>query len=248
MAALAWRVPLSLDPLIAEAKRRARQRRFLVAVAVFLVAAAGSAAALVVSNSSDLRSLQAALAPSVLEAPHNNLVGGTHGHFSILVGLTNGAGKPVSLERVHAVLDARSTLRQYATQFVLYKRPVCSGMVRPGICVPDYGFGASTSGARRHTPLRVAPGHEALVQLTFGFATCTSRALLESVSIREFTVVYGLPNGTRIDQHPRLPLGQPAALSFAPATTIRAVPAHPGQPASPRIHTVAWVTTNPCHN
>lgn len=248
MTAQARQLPLSLDPLIAEAKGRARRRRSLVAVAVFLVTVAGSAAALVVSNSSDVRSLQAALAPSVLAAPHNNLVGGTRGHFSILLGLTNGAGKPVTLERVHAVLDARSTLRQYATQFALYKRPVCSGMVRPGICVPDYGLSASTTGARRAAPLRVAPGREALAQLTFRFATCTSRALLESVSIRELTVVYGLPNGTRIDQHPRLPLDQPAALTFAPATTVRAVPAHPGQLASPRLHTVAWVTTNLCRD
>jgi len=36
MAAHPWRLPFELDPLIAEAKRRARQRRFLV-VAVLLV-------------------------------------------------------------------------------------------------------------------------------------------------------------------------------------------------------------------
>src|SRR5213082_884249 len=120
MTAHAWRLPLSLDPLIAEAKRRARQRRLLVAVVVFLVAAAGAGAVTTLFGSSDVRSLQAALAPSVFAAPNNNLVGGVRGKFSIVLGLTNGAHEPVSLEQVRAVLTARSSLRQFATTFRLY--------------------------------------------------------------------------------------------------------------------------------
>lgn len=47
MTARAPRLPLSLDPLIAEAKQRARRRRFLIAaVALLVVGAAGAAVAL----------------------------------------------------------------------------------------------------------------------------------------------------------------------------------------------------------
>jgi hypothetical protein len=46
------RLPVSLDQLIAEAKRRARQRRVLVATAVVLVAGGGAGAAILGSSSS----------------------------------------------------------------------------------------------------------------------------------------------------------------------------------------------------
>jgi len=252
MTAHVPRLPLSLDPLIAEAKRRAKQRRFLVAVAVMLVAAAGTVAALSALSSSGVRSLQAALAPSVLAAPHNNLVGGKRGHFSIVIGLTNGAREPISLERVSAVLTARSSLRQFATDFRLYKGPVCalapapSPAPEPGLCFPLPYYTLPPHGAKQPSPLHMAPGHEALAQLSFRFAGCMRRAMLESVSIQKITVVYGLRNGTRIYQHPRLPLPQPASTVFG-RSTISAYPALPGQPASPRLHTVAWVTTNRCH-
>jgi hypothetical protein len=244
------RFPFALDPLIAEAKRRARQRRFLVAVAVFVVVAAGSAAALIASSSSDVMPLRAALAPSVLEAPHNNREGdGRRGHFSIVVGLTNGAREPVSLERVRAVVNARSSLKQFASSFRLYRPPVCPRAPKggtPGLCIPSNGFTLPPNGARPPAPLRVAPGHEALVQLSFRFAGCMKRAMLESVSMQKFTVVYRLPNGARIYQHPGLPLPRPAATAFG-RSSISASPALPGQPASPRLHTIAWVTTNRCH-
>ena len=250
MTVHALRLPLLLNPLIAEAKRRAR-RRFVIAVAVFLVTAAGTVATLVASSSSDGRSLQDALVPSVLGAPHNNREGGTRGNFSIVLGLTNGARAPVSLERVHAVVNARSSLRQFATSFRLYKGPPCTLTMAPsgspGHCSPYPGFPLRPNGGRQPVPLRVAPGREALAQLSFRFAGCMRRAMLESVSIQTMTVVYGLPNGTRIYQHPQLPLAQPVGGTAFGRSTVIAVAAQPGQPASRRLHTVAWVTTNPCH-
>lgn len=229
-----------------EAKRRARQRKVFVAVAGVALAAAGAATVIVASASSGVRPLQAALEPSLFSGPDQPGVGkGKPARFGITVSLTNGSSEPLILEHVRAVLTARSSQRQIAAQFVLYKRPVCPEMTRPGLCIPDFGLGVPQNGAKRPSPLHVAPGREALVQLTFRFATCTSRALLESVSIQKFTVVYRLPNGTRVYQHPRVPLFQPSGTAFGPLTTS-AMPSIPGQPASRRLHTVGWVTTNPC--
>lgn len=249
----AWQGPLSLDQLIAEAKRRARQRRFLVAVAVFLIAAAGAGAALVASSSSGVTPLQAALEPAVIERPAEHMVGpGKPARFSIVVGLTNGSREPVTLEGVRAALAARSRLRQIATRFKPYNYRawvVCPGIHgMPGLCIPPGQFRSRLAphGARSPSSLRVVPGREALVQLTFRNRTCTIRAMKESMSIQKIAFVYRLPDGTRIYQYPRLPLSVPAVTVFRPLTTS-AMPAIEGQPASSRKHTVGWFTTNPCH-
>jgi hypothetical protein len=219
----------------------------------FLIAAAGAGAALVASTSSGARPLQAALEPAVIEAPAEHTVGpGKPARFGIVIGLTNGSRQPVTLEGVRAALTARSRLRQIATRFKPYNYKswvVCPGNTgMPGLCIPPGQFGSSLApdGAKPPSPLRVLPGREALVQLTFQNRTCTIRPMKESVSIRKITFVYRLPNGTRIYQHPRLPLSVPAVTVFRPLTTA-AMPAHPGEPASRRAHTVGWVTTNPCH-
>lgn len=93
------RVPFSLDPLIAEAKRRARQRRVLAAVAVLLVGS-GAGAAIVASSAPGVataRPLQSALVASVIgkpEQPGQLRLDGTRVYsprFGIAVILRNGA-------------------------------------------------------------------------------------------------------------------------------------------------------------
>jgi len=253
MSAHPLRLPFALHPLIADAKRRARRRRVLVAVAVVLVAGGGVGAA-IIASSSGVRPLEAAFAPSVAARPEQHTVGeGKPARFSIVVGLTNGSREPVSLERVRAVVTARSALRQIATRFALYTPkifacPSPAGSL-PGSCLPpgpQLGFSIAPHGAPRPSPLRVAPGQEALVQLTFQNRTCTIRTMKESMAMQTIAVVYGLPNGHRIYQHPPLPIPQLASTGRG-HLTISAMPAIPGQPASRREHTVGWFTTNPCN-
>jgi hypothetical protein len=247
-------LPFALDRLIAEARRRARQRRVLIVAAVVLVVGGGVGAAIIAASSSSELPSRAAFAPSVLSLPDEHTVGaGKPARFSIVVGLINGSREPVSLRRVRAVVTARSALRQIATRFALYTPKIfacprpAGGL--PGICVPpgpQLGFSIAPHGAPRPSPLRVAPGREALVQLTFQNRSCTIRAMKESFSMQTIAVVYGLSNGSRIYQHPRLPLSQPATTDHG-KLALSAMPAIPGQPASRREHTVGWFTTNPCN-
>jgi hypothetical protein len=74
------RLPFSLDPLIAEAKRRARQRRLLVAVLAVLVAGAalGTTLALRPPRGSSGASVRAAVAPRL---PSLLVNGGPHGAY-----------------------------------------------------------------------------------------------------------------------------------------------------------------------
>jgi hypothetical protein len=253
MTAHPLRLPFTLDPLIAEARRRARQRWVLIAAAAVLVVGGGTGAAIIASSSSGELPSQAAFAPSVLSPPAEHTVGvGKPARFSIVVGLINGSREPVSLRRVRAVVTARSALRQIATRFALYTPkifacPAPAGSL-PGTCIPpgpQLGFSIAPHGALRPSPLRVAPSREALVQLTFQNRSCTIRAMKESMSLQTIAVVYGLSNGSRIYQHPPLPLPRPAGAGFG-QLTISATPAIPGQPAGRREHTVGWFTTNPC--
>ena len=213
------RLPLSLDPLIAEAKRRARQRRFRVAVAALLVAAAGAGAGIVAFSSYSsyvaTRPIQAAAGASVtgLFQPTKLLQGGRRipsPYFGITVFLRNGSAEPVTLEGVRAVLSGRAALRQIGTKFSLFMPEVCP----PGsFCQINMDVGGADAhrpfGAERFSPLSVPPGHTAQGQLNFRIAACTGRSLQEAVSIRKITVVYRLPDGTQIHQHPRLRVGFP---------------------------------------
>lgn len=207
------RLPASLDPLIAEAKRRARQRRVLVAVTGVVVVGVGIGAAFVASGSSNGASrLGPSNAVAVepvggnIEQPNGpNPPGADPGVFSPRFGIgvvvANGSKEPIILERVDAVLHSWSPLGQIGARFKHWKPPTC---VSPtGLPCTTFPITAERPiSAERPTPLRVAPGHEALVQLNFRLLTCTRREAQEPISLLKLAVFYRLPNGTQIQQDP----------------------------------------------
>jgi hypothetical protein len=229
------RLPFSLDPLIAEAKRRARQRRALVAVAVLLVA--GGAAAFVASSSPGVatgpRPIESAVVASVIgnpEQPGQLRLDGTRIYsprFGIAVILRNGSRGPVTLERVRAVLRAHWSVGQIGARFKSWKQAKS--------CVQGFVIGCSTRpiAAERPSPMRVAPGDQVLAQLNFRFLTCSRREAQAALSAKEITVVYRLPDGTQIRQHAPFMLG-----NFEPGRF-----SHPRSPSNK----FGRIATRPCH-
>lgn len=216
MTAQAPRLPLSLEPLIAEAKHRARQRRALLAVlAVLLVAAAaGAGASFITSGSSGVavgpRPVQAAFEPPMLgqvEQP-NGPVGVFAPRFGIALIVENGSSTPVTLESVRAVLGAPTgphvPVGQIGTRFKPLKqpKPLRCAAGRPCTIGMDIPPGAERPiAAERPTPLRLATGHRAVVQLNARFLACSRRQAKEVVSIQRLTFAYRLTDGTRITQY-----------------------------------------------
>jgi hypothetical protein len=239
------RLPATLDPLIAEAKQRAKQRRFLFAVALALVVG-GSAAAIIASRpavatgprptgsavvASDFgMSLVQARGPVGVFAPR----------FGIAVVVGNGSAEPVVLERVRMTLGARhSPVEQIGTRFTPWKNA-------KGCATGDFPICATRPiEARRPSPLRLAPGHQALVQLNFRLLTCTLRPIPEALSLEKITAVYRLPDGTQIDQQPPLLAG------YGYPTRVRGLGSLPNNQAfAPLggITTFGKVTTRACNH
>ena len=113
MTAHAPRLPVSLEPLIGEAKRRMRRRRFLVAVAAVALAAAGVGAALALRGAfvtatakrqSPIRVILTAKnhQPRVSNSPHK--------HWWYSVKVTTAAGKPVAGTLHLQILSGRTPL------------------------------------------------------------------------------------------------------------------------------------------
>jgi hypothetical protein len=244
MAMHPLRLPFALDPVIAEAKR-ARQRRLLIAVAIVLVVG-GVGAAVIASNSSAVatgpRPTRSAFVASEfgqsLVQP-SGPVGVFAPRFGISVVVGNGSAQPVTLERVRAVLSARhSPVDQIGTRFTPWKQagscargdfPVCA--VRP-------------IAAQHPSPLRLAPGHQALVQLNFRLLTCTPRQVQETLSLEKLTAIYRLPNGTQIRQNP------PVLSGYGYPALVRRLHSLPkNQAFAPLGGVTAFgkVTTRPCH-
>jgi len=234
-----------LDPLIAEAKQHAERRRFLFAVALALVAG-GSAAAIIAWRpvvalgpgptgsavvASDFgMSLVQARGPVGVFAPR----------FGIGVVVGNRSAEPVVLERVRMTLGARhSPVDQIGTRFTAWKDA-------KGCATGDFPICATRpTEAGRASPLRLAPGHQALVQLNFRLLTCTSRPMPESLSLEKITAVYRLPDGTEVDQQPPLLAG------FGYPTRMRRLGSLPkNQAFAPfgGITTIGKVTTRACNH
>jgi hypothetical protein len=236
MAVHAARLHFSLDPLIAEAKRRARQRRVLVAVVVLLVAAAGAGAAIVASSSPGVtpgqRPIQAAIVASVIGPPEqpSQLRDGTRifsPRFGIAVVLGNGSREPVTLERVRAVLNAHWPVGQIGARFKLWKHAES--------CVQSFVVACTARpiAAARPSPLRVPPGHQVLAQLNFRFLACSRREAQAVLSVQKITVVYRLRNGNQIRQH------APFVLGYAFPARVRRPRSLPNK--------FGRIATRPCH-
>jgi hypothetical protein len=220
MSTQAPRLPFSLDPLVAEAKRRMRRRRLLIAVVAMLLLGGGGAAGVILASGSAYvatRPIGAALVKSRIVG-----AGGVpyHGHrvlvqigvptivnvvpgatFAIAVIVTNKTAAPITLEGAEAPLSHRSPLRQIGTRLAAYTPFVCP----PGASCPFIDpIGQPPYGAERPVPLTVAPGHTALAQLNLQFRNC-SPATGAAQTTRRITVVYRTPDGTTV--HQRLGLG-----------------------------------------
>ena len=109
--------------------------------------------------------------------------------------LTNEAAQPLTLVAVRTVFPRDSVIRQLS---VAYEAgPFCEPGMGGGRCGPREGGRNGTLGP---SPLQVAPGNSAIVQLNFRFLGCpqASNASLQNVS--RIALTYREPNGTIIHQ------------------------------------------------
>lgn len=206
---------------ISATRRLASQHRVLLAVAVLVVGGGGAAGGILAWGSSGssyvaTRPIRAALVKSPLVG-----AGETHGRalvqlgvptilryvpgatFAIAVIVTNRAAAPITLQGAVAVPPRHSPLRQIGTRLIAFKPFVCP----PGSLCPFHDpIGPGPYGVpARPLPLSVAPGHEAIAQLHFRFASCWSKSLRVRAMPRRVTVAYRTPSGALI--HELLPLG-----------------------------------------
>lgn len=206
----AWR-PFALHPLMAEAKRRMRQRRLLVA-ALLAVLAGGALGGSFALHSTSRFVAKQPLGSAFAKGPSAESGGrpawGLDGFdelrfipsapFKIGIVLTNEASQPVTLTDVRAVFPHDSVIRQLGTALVPVNLHSCT---TPSCPAPPGGISQPRSnGALRPTALRLAPGEAAGVQLNFRFVGCPQarHGSLENVSGVE--VSYRNPAGTIIRQ------------------------------------------------
>ena len=242
MTVLVRRLPFSLDPSTAEARRRARRRRVLVAAAVVAVTAGGAGAAIVATSSPAVatgpRPIQAAIGASFFGAPVQPGQARVDApriyspRFGVPVVVGNGSREPVILESVRVALSAHFPVAQIGARFTPWSRARdCWGAGLGSVCA------TRPIAAERPAPLRLAPGHEVLVQLNIRLLTCTRRQTHEPVSVQEITAVYRLPDGTPIQQHP-------TAISGYSSPFLRP----DSVPANLVAGPVAVIMTRPCHH
>ncbi len=266
------RLPLSLDPLTGEAKRRARQRRVLLALTAVLVVGGGAAAAIAAWDSPGPDFVPTRPASSAVQASladvhqMTRLVPGIRHvplpYFGVLVSLRNASGESIILERVRLDLTAGSPLQQIGTRWLLFAPEVCTrqmiscpinwALVEPGTArryAADLVSGTTRPyGAESPSPLRVPPGHTAVAQLNF-FVPCTVRSRREAVlAAKSTTIVYALPNGARILQHAPPPAQHTARHFGAIVNSAGAAKAWTGAlPGSPLTGAIGEVATHACH-
>jgi hypothetical protein len=257
MTTHAFRLRFALDPLIAEAKLRARRRRVLFVVALVFATAAGAAAMIASSRSPGpafvpTRPSSAAVQASVADFHQSTQLAprGPIPYFGVRVSVRNASGKPITLERIRLDLSARSRLRQIGTRWGLFAPEVCTQQMIS--CQINWALGEPSTtrpyGVERPAPLRVPPGHTAVTQLNF-FVPCTSRSHQETVSVQKSsTILYSLPNGTEI--HQQAPPRPGHSISHFGAVVGSAAAAKAwtaALPGSPLNGMIGQITTHACH-
>jgi hypothetical protein len=215
-------LPASLDPLVAEAKRRMRQRRLLVALLGLLVVGAtiagwlelGSTPHAVTSHFVATRPVRSAFAgDGSIEAggrPLRGLDGGVKlrfipsAWFEVGILLRNDASHPVTLTDVRAVFPHGSAIQQLGTALAAWHPRPCP----PGASCPAPPGGISQGrnhGALRPNALQVTPGKSARVQLNFRFLGCPQARHSSVQNVSQIDVTYRAATGTVI--HQLVPLG-----------------------------------------
>ena len=243
------RLPSSFDPLIAEAKRRARQRRILVAATAVLVVAGGAVGTVIALTPTAVNTGPLPPRAALVGSETSSLtqptgpIGVFAPRFGILITLGNGSTEPVTLQRVRAVLGTSTgppvAVGQIGARFRLWKPP--SRCVSPTgtPCTEIPPSAPRPIAAEAPTPLRLAPGHAAVAQLNFRLLACSRRQGQDVVSLQQITAVYRLPNGTLIQQHPLVMLGYTYPLRVR---NPRSLPRNQLVPAP-----VGRITTKACH-
>lgn len=215
MTVHAWRRPFALHPLMAEAKRRMRQRRLLVAALVVVLAGGaigGSLALQSTSHSVAKRALGSAFAKGPSAESGGRPAWGLDrfdelrfipsAPFKIGIVLTNEASQPVTLTDVRAVLPHDSVIRQLGTALVPVNLDSCT---TPSCPAPPGGISQPRSnGALRPTALQLAPGQTAGVQLNFRFLACPQARHGSLRNISRIEVSYRNPAGAVVYQRLRL--------------------------------------------
>ncbi len=202
------RVPRSLfsaDPLIAEAKRRMRQRRVLVAVMAALLVVFAVAGAVELRSTSQppaTRHVETAFAtyPQTYAGgdPVESLANGftnlrfiPSAPFYVGIALHNDSSEPMTLVNVRAVLARDSVVRQGRTRLLEF------GNCQPQTCR------APATGAIQPTgsDLTVTPGHAGGAQLQFRFLGCPRARGASVQPVRRIEVTYRDPTGATIRQY-----------------------------------------------
>jgi|SRR5579862_3641276 len=206
MAVDASLLPLSLDPLIADAKRRALRRRFLLILAAAALGGGGTAGAILASASSftPTRPVQSALLSQ--SSSWSGVPFASGRTFSITLLLGNHSGQTITLERASAVLPSQAPFRQIGTRITAYR--ACP---QNASCADPTGVAYVPPTVR---PPDVTPGHLARATLDFQLKSCPA---VSRQPVRTVTVVYRTADGTAVHQR----------LRAWDSVSIRGLPRHP---------------------
>jgi hypothetical protein len=197
-SAQAWRLPARLDSPTRASVRWVRQHWLLATVVALVGAGGGIGASLGLQSTSHFvatRTLQRAFVkqdmteawgrPSTGLDAFAELQFISSARFAIGIAVTNDASQPVTLTDARAILPRDSVLRQLGTGLVAYN-PVCR---TPSCPAPAGPLQQGRYGVIRPSPLQVAPGKGAGIQLNFRFLGCPSarHASLQDVSRIQLT-------------------------------------------------------------
>jgi hypothetical protein len=206
------RLPFSLDPLIREAKERARRRRVMLVVIVLVIAAAVTGTVLVLGAAATSRPASAPFGSIEGSQGAGEVVTGSivhfhpNAHFWVGFGLANLSDRTVIVTNVQAVQPPHSFVHQTGTALLHWHvPPPCPA----NECMPEAeGFGAkpmTATGPPR--PLEVKPGNGEWrlgVQLDFLTGTCTELTSPTAKSPFQLLITFHVPNGPTQRQAVRL--------------------------------------------
>lgn len=193
-----------------------RQRRLIVAAIVVALVGAATAGSLELRSTSRFaakRPLESAFAKGPSAESGGRPTTGLDGfdelqfipsaRFPIGIVLTNESSLPVTLTDVRAVLPHDSVIRQRGTAVVALHPYHCPA--NQSCPAPPGGISSRNYGALRPSPLQIAPGQLAGVQLNFQFRGCPQAHHDSLRNVSRIEISYRDPTGALF--HQRVALG-----------------------------------------
>ena len=208
------RLPFSLDPLIREAKERARRRRMTLVVIVLVIATAVTATVFVLGVAVTGRPASSPFGSIEGSQAAGEVVTGSivhfhpNAHFWMGFGLANLSDRTVVVTNVQAVEPPHSFVHQTGTALLHWHvPPPCP----TNECMPEAeGFGAQpVTATGPPQPLEVKPGHGEWrlgVQLDFITGTCAELTSPAATSPSHLLITFHVPNGPT--ERETVPLGK----------------------------------------